>query len=79
MWTRVTGWYLTLAVAVALGWWALAERAWGAGRRQRGQGMVEYAVLVALIVIVAMGAIQYFGQGVTTVFKNVVARITSIG
>jgi type IV pilus assembly protein PilA len=33
-------------------------------RRQRGQGMTEYIVIVALIAIAAIAVYQYFGQTV---------------
>lgn len=48
-------------------------------RGEAGQSTVEYAVLVALIVIATMGAIQFFGQGITTVFQNIVRRVQGIG
>lgn len=79
MWLKVVGWYMALAVMVEALWARYAAGSWRARRWQHGQGMVEYAVIAALVVIVAMGAMQYFGQGVTTVFQHLVARITSIG
>lgn len=78
MWSRVIGWYLAVVVALGTTAHLLASRPWARSRGQRGQGMVEYAVIVAVVVLVAMAALQYFGQGVTTVFQHVVARITSI-
>lgn len=33
-------------------------------RRQRGQGMTEYIVMVAMIAIAAIAVYQYFGQTV---------------
>lgn len=30
--------------------------------RQRGQGMTEYIIIVALIAIAAIGSFRYFGQ-----------------
>ena len=79
MWSKFIGWYLALAALWGSLYWI--RTAWtGQGRRgQRGQGMVEYAVITALVVIAAMGIMQYFGQGVTTVFQHLVTRITSIG
>ena len=46
---------------------------------QTGQSMVEYAVIVALVAIVAMGAIQLLGGGITTVFQNILTKITTLG
>jgi Flp pilus assembly pilin Flp len=31
-------------------------------RRQRGQGMTEYIIIVALIAVAAIGVYQFFGQ-----------------
>jgi Flp pilus assembly pilin Flp len=31
-------------------------------RRQRGQGMTEYIIIVALIAVAAIGVYSYFGQ-----------------
>lgn len=31
-------------------------------RKQRGQGMTEYIIIVALIAVAAIGAFRYFGQ-----------------
>lgn len=31
-------------------------------RNQRGQGMTEYIIIVALIAVAAIGAFRYFGQ-----------------
>ncbi|MDI6857204.1 MAG: Flp family type IVb pilin [Dehalococcoidia bacterium] len=43
-----------------------------------GQTMVEYAIVAALIAVVAMAAVQALGGGVTTVFNNIVDAITGI-
>ena len=43
-----------------------------------GQTMVEYAIVAALIAVVAMAAVQALGVGVTTVFNNIVDAITGI-
>lgn len=49
------------------------------GRGDVGQSTVEYAVVAALIVIAGMAAVQLFGQGITTVFQNIVRRVQGIG
>jgi pilus assembly protein Flp/PilA len=39
--------------------------------REDGQGMIEYALLAALISVIAIGAITAVGGNVDTVFGNV--------
>jgi type IV pilus assembly protein PilA len=39
-------------------------RSVSAGRRQRGQGMTEYIIIVALIAVAAIGVYKFFGQTV---------------
>ncbi len=57
------------AMAQRLRRWLVAER---------GQSMVEYAIVTALIAIVAMGAVQALGGGVSHVFNNIVNAISGI-
>ena len=45
---------------------------------ERGQTMVEYSIVAALIAVVAMVAVQALGVGVTNVFNDIVGAITSI-
>ena len=45
---------------------------------ERGQTMVEYSIVAALIAVVAMVAVQALGVGVTAVFNNIVNAITGI-
>jgi pilus assembly protein Flp/PilA len=40
-------------------------------RREEGQDLLEYALLVALIALVAVGAVTLAGQSVNTIFTNV--------
>ena len=54
--------------------WTLLLREAG----ERGQTMVEYSIVAALIAVVAMVAVQALGVGVTTVFNNIVNEITAI-
>jgi len=46
---------------------------------QAGQSMVEYAIVVALIAIIAMAGVQAFGHGVQQVFQHLLSKIQSIG
>ena len=49
------------------------------GQLQEGQSMVEYAIVAALIAIVAMGAIQALGLGIVGVFQRILSSISGIG
>ncbi len=44
-----------------------------------GPTATEYAVMLALIIVVALGAISVLGTKVSTVFTNVKTSITSQG
>jgi Flp pilus assembly pilin Flp len=57
---------------------------WRSGLRRRtagqvGQSMVEYAIVVALVAIIAMAGVQAFGEGVQQVFQHLLSKIQSIG
>ena len=45
---------------------------------EAGQTMVEYAIVAALIAVVAMAAVQALGGGITAVFDKIVSAITGI-
>jgi len=42
---------------------------------ESGQGMVEYILIIALIVIIAIAAMRLLGQGTATKFNNVTQTI----
>ncbi len=44
-----------------------------------GASMVEYAILVALIAIVAIAAVQSLGTGISQVFQNILGHIQGLG
>ena len=44
-------------------------------RRDAGQDLLEYALLVALIALGAIGAVQTVGQTVSGVFWDAIAQI----
>jgi pilus assembly protein Flp/PilA len=50
---------------------AIICRATLATRREEGQGMIEYGLLVALISIVAIATITLIGGGLTNNFQSV--------
>jgi pilus assembly protein Flp/PilA len=44
---------------------------------EQGQDLLEYALLVALIALVAVGAITLAGANVNKIFGNVAAQLTT--
>ena len=48
------------------------------GRGESGQAMVEYAIVTALIAVVALVAVQALGTSIVGVFRNIVTAITGI-
>lgn len=55
---------------------ALRERA---SRAERGQGTVEYAVILAFIVLVVVAALKFVGPAVAATFNNVTNTLNSGG
>ncbi len=49
---------------------------WIRSRSDAGQDLLEYALLVALIALVAVGAITLAGTNVQTIFNNIAAALT---
>ena len=58
---------------------ALVKRAKDFLVSEDGPTATEYAVMLALIIVVALGAISVLGTKVSTVFNNVKTSITSQG
>jgi Flp pilus assembly pilin Flp len=48
----------------------LQELAWRL-KMEEGQALVEYALLVSLIALVAFGAVDAFGQGVSGLYSKI--------
>ncbi len=46
---------------------------------ERGQSMVEYAIMAALIAVAIMGTVQALGTGIGGVFTSILGRITGLG
>ena len=42
-------------------------------RKERGQGMVEYALLIVLLAIVVVVMIQVMGTAVSNMYSNIVS------
>jgi len=53
-----------------------AEQANTDKKSEKGASLVEYALLVALISVIAIVAIRTLGQSVSSQFSNVNAQIT---
>jgi Flp pilus assembly pilin Flp len=64
---------------VTLGWARLEALGFRVRAPASGQSMVEYAIVAALIAVVAMAAVQALGGGIAQVFQNILTRIQSIG
>ena len=47
------------------------------GRREEGQDLLEYALLVALIALVCVGAITIAGGNVNTIFTKIGTALTT--
>lgn len=46
-------------------------------RDESGQDLLEYALLVALIALVAFGAVQLAGGQVSTIFNDIATQLKS--
>jgi pilus assembly protein Flp/PilA len=44
-------------------------------RNEEGQDLLEYALLVALIALVAVGAVTAAGQSVSTIFNKIAGQL----
>jgi pilus assembly protein Flp/PilA len=46
--------------------------------REEGQDLLEYALLVALIALIAFGAVQAAGGSVSTIFNNIATSLNGV-
>jgi len=44
-------------------------------KREKGQGLVEYALIISLIAIVAVAAVLILGDEIAVVFNNIVTAL----
>jgi pilus assembly protein Flp/PilA len=44
-------------------------------RRQEGQALVEYALIISLIAVVAIVALQLTGKSITGIFNNISSEL----
>jgi len=56
----------------------LIARLRGLTRETAGQDLLEYALLIALIALVAYGAVELTGTNVSAVFNNIATRLGAL-
>jgi pilus assembly protein Flp/PilA len=56
---------------------ALLKTIAGLGRSEEGQDLLEYALLVALIALVAIGGVTLAGTSVNVIFTNIATALTT--
>ena len=44
-------------------------------RREEGQGMVEYGLIIALVAIIVIGALSLMGTRIETTFQGIAAAL----
>ena len=44
-------------------------------RKDEGQGLVEYALIIALVALAVIAALTLLGGGIRTTFNNIVAGL----
>ena len=52
-----------------------AWRLWLLVRVERGQSLVEYAIVTALIAVAALAALEGFGDGVKSAFDAIIEKL----
>jgi len=48
-------------------------------KNEKGQGMVEYALLIGLIAIVVIAALVVLGPQISSVFEAITTRLSGVG
>ena len=48
-------------------------------RKQEGASLIEYAVIAALVVAIAVAGFGVLGDGLTTAFENITNTLTGAG
>jgi len=44
-------------------------------RSEQGQGMVEYALIIALVAVVVVGAVMALGHGISNIFSGITNQL----
>ncbi|MBV9480166.1 MAG: Flp family type IVb pilin [Acidobacteria bacterium] len=52
--------------------WRIRDRFW---REEEGQDIAEYAVMLAVILVIVVGTIRLIGSNANTVFSNVASAV----
>jgi Flp pilus assembly pilin Flp len=52
--------------------WQMADRLW---REEEAQDIAEYAVMLAVILVIVVGTVRLIGSNANTVFSNVASSI----
>ncbi len=56
----------------------LVDRSAAFAKDDAGQDLLEYALLVALIALVAFGAVQLAGTSVNSIFNNIASQLAAV-
>jgi pilus assembly protein Flp/PilA len=48
-------------------------------KREEGQDLAEYAILLALIALIVIVAVTLLGGNISTVFNNMAGRLANLG
>ncbi|MGC8786694.1 MAG: Flp family type IVb pilin [Anaerolineae bacterium] len=56
----------------------LWQTLWAWLRREEGQDLTEYALIIGLIVILAVAAVALLGQNVSSVLSNIASTLASV-
>lgn len=55
----------------------MQSRIWTFSRNEKGATMFEYAILVGLIALIAIGGVALFGSNLHTMFDNLASQVSS--
>lgn len=47
-------------------------------REEKGQGMVEYALIIGLVSIVAIGVLVLFGPAIADIFQEIMDKLNTV-
>lgn len=45
-------------------------------KRQRGQGITEYAIMLAVLLVIVLGVVRYIAKGVNTRMEHAAQQVT---
>ena len=54
---------------------SITNRVFGSQRTQRGQGLVEYALVIAVVAVVAIVGLTFLGKNLSQTFSNIVENL----